>query len=107
MSDARMNPEAPPSPTHTAILRTDYRPPDWLVPKVALDFALDPAATRVRATLTVERNGAHDRPLRLAGDGRGPLAVTVDGEDAALQKLRTSAAHLRKSSVTASGFHLR
>ena len=83
MSDARMTPEAPPSPTHTAILRTDYRPPDWLVPEVALDFALDPAATRVRATLTVERNGAHDRPLRLAGDGRGPLAVTVDGEDAA------------------------
>ena len=83
MSDARMNPEAPPSPTHTAILRTDYRPPDWLVPEVALDFALDPAATRVRATLTVERNGAHDRPLRLAGDGRGPLAVKVDGEDAA------------------------
>ena len=83
MSDARMNPEAPPSPTHTAILRTDYRPPDWLVPEVALDFALDPAATRVRATLTVERNGAHDRPLRLAGDGRGPLAVTVDGEDSA------------------------
>ena len=38
MSDARLNPEAPPSPEHVAIYRKDYRPPDWLVPEVALDF---------------------------------------------------------------------
>ena len=29
----------------------DYRPPDWLVETVELDVSLDPAATRVRATL--------------------------------------------------------
>ncbi len=63
--------------------RADYRAPDWLVPEIALDFALDPAATRVRATLTVTRNGAHDRPLRLDGDGLAPLSVKVDGVDAA------------------------
>ena len=82
MSDARMNPEAPPSPAHTAIFRTDYRAPDWLVPEVALDFALDPAATRVRATMKVERNGDHHRPLRLAGDKLQPLSVKVDDVDA-------------------------
>ena len=81
MSDARMNPEAPPSPAHTAIFRKDYRPPDWLVPEVALDLALDPAKTRVRATLTVERNGDHGHPLRLAGDGLRPLSVKVDGAE--------------------------
>ena len=59
--------------------REDYRPPEWLVPDVALDFALDPAATRVRARLTVERNGAHREPLRLDGAGQVPLSVTVDG----------------------------
>ena len=57
MTDARMNPEAPPAPQHATIRREDYRPPDWLVPEIALDFVLDPAATRVRATLEVVRAG--------------------------------------------------
>ncbi|MCW4462557.1 aminopeptidase N [Sphingomonas sp. BT-65] len=61
--------------------RQDYRAPDWLVPEIALDFDLDPARSQVRATLTVERNGAHDRVLRLDGDGLTPLAVKVDGAD--------------------------
>ena len=82
MADARINPEAPPAPEHVATQREDYRPPDWLVPEIALDFALDPAATRVRATLKVTRNGDHDRPLRLDGDGLTPLKVAVDGGDA-------------------------
>ena len=77
--DARLNPEAPPSPEHAATFRLDYRPPDYWVREVKLDVMLDPAATRVRARLTVERNGDHDRPLRLAGDGLTPLAVRVDG----------------------------
>jgi aminopeptidase N len=61
------------------IRREDYRPPDWLVPDIALDFDLEAARTRVTARLTVARNGAHDRPLRLDGDGLTPLAVRVDG----------------------------
>lgn len=64
------------------IRREDYRPPDWLVPTVALDFDLDPARTTVHAVLTVARNGTHDRPLRLDGDGLTPLAVLVDGAEA-------------------------
>ena len=59
--------------------REDYRPPEWLVPDLALDFALDAAATRVRATLTVKRNGKHAEPLRLDGAGQELLSVTVDG----------------------------
>ena len=59
--------------------RADYQPPAWLVPQVALDFALDPAATRVRARLEVRRNGKAGEPLRLDGDGLTPLAVLVDG----------------------------
>ena len=75
--------EAPPSPQHTTIRREDYRPPDWLVPEIALAFDLDTVRTRVHATLTVERNGAHDRPLRLDGDGIEPDSVRVDGANAA------------------------
>ncbi|HET9355750.1 MAG TPA: aminopeptidase N, partial [Sphingomicrobium sp.] len=80
--DARTNPEAPPSPEHVTIRREDYRPPDWLVSEVALDLDLDPQRTRVSSVLKAARNGAHDRPLRLAGEGLRPILVTVDGEAA-------------------------
>ena len=69
--------------THAAapsvIRRSDYRPPDWLVPDIALDFDLDAALTSVHARLSVTRNGAHDRALRLDGEGLVPLEVRVDG----------------------------
>jgi aminopeptidase N len=70
------------TPPHS-IRREDYRPPDWLVPEVALDFDLDPATTTVRARIEVRRNGDHGRPLRLDGDGLTPVTVRVDGADAA------------------------
>ena len=61
------------------IRRQDYRPPDWLVPDIALDFDLDPMKTRVKARLSVTRNGDHNHPLRLDGDGLATEAVSVDG----------------------------
>jgi aminopeptidase N len=64
------------------IHRVDYQPPAWRVPTIALDFTLDPAATRVNARLQVERNGPAGTPLRLDGDGLTPVAVRVDGADA-------------------------
>ncbi len=63
----------------TVIRREAYAAPDWLVPAVALDFALAAAATRVHARLSVTRNGSHDRALRLDGAGQRPLSVMVDG----------------------------
>ncbi|MBV9841263.1 MAG: aminopeptidase N [Sphingomonadaceae bacterium] len=76
MLDALSAPAAPPS----VIRREDYRPPDWLVPEVSLDFDLDAGATRVRARLEIVRNGAHVQPLRLdAGSGMEPIVVRVDG----------------------------
>ncbi len=65
------------------VRRADYRPPEWLVPEVALDFALDAERTLVTARLSVERSGDHGRPLRLDGDGLSPVSVTVDGTEAA------------------------
>ena len=66
-------PAAPP-----VIRREDYRPPEWLVPEVELDFALGLGATKVRSRLRVRRNAA-GAPLRLRGDGLAARAVSVDG----------------------------
>jgi aminopeptidase N len=82
LPDAATAPEAPLSPTHVAIRREDYLPPDWLVPELTLEFNLDPESTRVRATLEVVRNGEHDRPLRLDGDQLELSSVKVDAEAA-------------------------
>jgi aminopeptidase N len=57
----------------------DYRPPDWLVDTVELDVSLDPAATRVRATLALRPNGAAPAPLILDGDGLDLRALKLDG----------------------------
>ena len=86
MADIRTltDPETAPA-AHVAIRREDYRPPDWLVPEIALDFDLGIDRTRVRATIAVVRNGDHDRPLVLDGDEIAPLGVKVDGTDAAYQ----------------------
>lgn len=58
----------------------DYRPPAYLIDEVFLDFALEPAATRVKAKLTMRRHGDHDEPLTLDGDGLKTISVAVDGE---------------------------
>ena len=76
LADAAHAPHAP-----TVILREDYRPFGWLVPTVALDFALGIETTRVRATLELTRNPAAEREaaIRLNGDDLKPLSVMVDG----------------------------
>jgi aminopeptidase N len=66
----------------SVIYRSDYQPPDWLISQVKLDFDLAPEKTTVKATLSVTRNGAHDRPLRMDGDGPVLISVTVDGTPA-------------------------
>ena len=48
---------APPPGNPAVVRREDYRAPDWLVPEVALDFALGLDETRVTARLSVRRNG--------------------------------------------------
>jgi len=79
MLDIQSTTAAAPSITPSIIRREDYRPPDWLVPDIALDFDLDAARTCVRATLNVTRNGDHARDLVLDGEGLQPLAVRVNG----------------------------
>ncbi len=66
----------------SVIRREDYRPPDWLVPDVSLDFTLDPERTIVRSILSVVRNGDHRRPLRLDAEALTICSVRIDGASA-------------------------
>jgi len=75
MTDASSSPVPP-----VTIHRTAYRPPEWRVPEVALDFALGLAETRVTAALSVVRDADAPAPLVLRGDALTAEAVRVDGE---------------------------
>ncbi|HEX6144241.1 MAG TPA: aminopeptidase N, partial [Geminicoccaceae bacterium] len=61
--------------------RKDYRPPAWLVDRIALDFDLDPEATVVGARLEVRRNPGAEGAERAA-----PLIL--DGEELELIEVR-------------------
>ena len=58
----------------------DYRPPDWLVETVSLDFALHPTQTKVRAMLALRPNpAAAVAPLVLDGDALTLIGLRLDG----------------------------
>ncbi|HEY2052163.1 MAG TPA: aminopeptidase N [Caulobacteraceae bacterium] len=58
----------------------NYRPPAFLIDEVRLDFDLAANATRVKARLSVRRNGDHDEPLWLNGERLKAISVAIDGE---------------------------
>ncbi len=73
------NPDAAtPKPTRLE----DYRPSDYLIETVDLDFALSPDRTLVAATLVMRRasTAAADAPLILDGEEIDLLSVGLDGE---------------------------
>ncbi|OYX31830.1 MAG: aminopeptidase N [Caulobacterales bacterium 32-69-10] len=65
--------------TPQPIRLSDYRPPAYLVDEIHLDFDLKPSATRVKARLSLRRNGVHAEPLVLNGERLKPISVAIDG----------------------------
>ena len=61
-----------------AIHLSDYQAPEFRINTVHLDFALEPQATRVAATLDITRQ-AGSGPLVLHGEAQKLLSVTLDG----------------------------
>jgi aminopeptidase N len=59
---------------------SEYRVPDFLIDHVALDFSLEPSATRVVSRLTMRRNpaGVAGAALALDGDELSLVSVAVD-----------------------------
>jgi aminopeptidase N len=61
------------------IFLKDYVPPAWRVPRVELDFRLDPSRTRVRSRMSLERIGGEDQPLVLYGQDLTLVSLALDG----------------------------
>ena len=70
-----------------AVRLQDYRAPDFRISEIALDFVLDPDATKVTARTEIARTGAGNEPLVLNGERLKLLSVSIDG------KMRTADAH--------------
>jgi len=67
-----------------AVRRLDYRPPDYFIDTVDLDFALGEQETTVRATLGVRRNPdlrGDPPPLVLDGEHLELRRVAIDGSE--------------------------
>ncbi|HSZ12348.1 MAG TPA: aminopeptidase N, partial [Rhizomicrobium sp.] len=62
-----------------AIDLKDYRPPDFRIAQIALDFALEPETTRVKATSQVTRTGGAHAALVLNGEHVKLVSVKIDG----------------------------
>lgn len=60
---------------------SEYRPSDFLIDEVHLDFRLEPSATRVTAKLKMRPNPAGDAgaALKLDGDELKLVSVSIDG----------------------------
>ncbi len=70
-----------PSEPH-AIRLSDYRPPAYNIPEIALDLRLDPEATRVIATMKVVRTrGEAASPLILDGKRLKLISLRIDSVD--------------------------
>jgi aminopeptidase N len=65
--------------TPQPIKLAEYRPPAYLVDEVHLTFLLEPNTTRVKARLSVRRNGEHADPLVFNGERVKAVSVAVDG----------------------------
>jgi aminopeptidase N len=65
--------------TPQPIRLSDYRPPAFLIEEVLLTFDLQPNTTRVKAKLSVRRNGGHSAPLRFNGERLTLISVAIDG----------------------------
>jgi aminopeptidase N len=73
-------PGVDPIVTPRTILRRDYRPPDFRVRHLGLDFDLEPHATIVKARIDIERAGEAGSPLVLDGRKLELVSVALDGK---------------------------
>ena len=80
--------------TPVAVRRTDYAPPPWRIPRTRLHVALAPSATRVTATLALERAAEAEAPLVLDGVGFTLESVVLDGRELAPEDYVRDEEHL-------------
>ena len=89
-------------PTPQTIFLKDYTPPDFLIPRVALDVRLLDDHAIVSATLEFERNPASvhaDAPLLLDGEDLVLESVALDGRVLASGEYETDGGQLKIAGV--------
>lgn len=91
--------------TGTIFKLQDYRPTDFILSTVDLTFVLEPTATQVTATLTLQRRDGVDAnaPLILDGDELALHGLQLNGEPLADQHYTASADQLEIRDLPASG----
>ncbi|HEX5280239.1 MAG TPA: aminopeptidase N, partial [Micropepsaceae bacterium] len=62
-----------------AIYLKDYARPSYRIPQIALKFRLEPSATRVTATMHVQRRASEAAPLVLNGKRLKLISIALDG----------------------------
>jgi len=85
------------------IFRKDYRPPNFRIDHVDLDFDLGDTRTIVRATIQLRRapETAPDVPLVLDGEGLALLAIAIDGRPLATSEYTATPDRLTVPAVPA------
>ena len=68
------------SSAHERTYLSDYRPPDYRIPRIDLQFDLDPALTKVRSRMWLERQTPDATPLTLHGEQLELLTVFINGK---------------------------
>ncbi len=83
----------------------DYRPSDYLIPSISLDFRLAPDSTIVVAEIEIERRQgvAKDAPLALDGDGLTLKRLEINGKAPAAAAYEASPDSLVISKLPAGG----
>ena len=87
----------------------NYRPSEFLIDTVNLDFSLHPTATQVKAVLVIRRNPArkdYKGGLRLDGENLKLLGVKLNGEALSRDKYKVSSSELVIDKVPAKTFQL-
>jgi aminopeptidase N len=67
--------------TAPVIRREEYKPSPYQIRTVHLDFDLDPAVTKVYATLDIEARSPDSGPLTLQGEHMKLLSIKIDSRD--------------------------
>lgn len=80
----------------TPVRLREYRPYDWLVDTVDLDFQLEPKATRVRSKLVMRPNpkGNKGAAIVLDGDELSLTGLKLNGRDLAASDYEATATSL-------------
>jgi len=88
------------------VLRRDYRPAPYRITRTELEFHLDETATRVFATIHVERQGAEGGPLSLDGEHLKLLDIKLDGRPLGKDACSVTDTHLTIHNPPATRFRL-